>query len=201
MNLTHHAELIRNNEVQTVKFDCVSEKVEKIEKYVERFGIDDARELVRQAYGRPVNSDELALVVRTELITLEAQNALLKILEEPPLSTKLVFVVPVDLMILDTLSSRFNQKKVDTEIQTTEAKEVFKVFLNADYKTRLSEIESAIKKKDVMWQRLIKQGLIGYMSKNKDTVTSIVGLEYAVRTLLTRGASNKMLLEHIALIL
>jgi hypothetical protein len=47
----------------------------------------------------------------------------------------------------------------------------------------------------------VKRGLTGFMmsSRNEMSQTARKELEYVLRLLLTRGASNKFLLEHLAL--
>lgn len=200
MNTVHHAELVRSNAVKTHNILSLTSESEVFDVYIEKFGIDDAREIVRKAHSRPTNSEYTYLVVRTEFITHEAQNALLKVLEEPPTSTKLIFVVPPDLTLLATLESRFSETVSGILDQAPETKEVFDKFIKANYADRLSMIESATKGKDIEWQRSIKQGLTYHLMVTKKD-KSLTSLEYSVRTLLTRGASNKMLLEHIALIL
>lgn len=200
MNSVHHAELVRSNAVKIHEVQSLTDDSEVFDIYIERFGIDDARELVRKAHNRPSNSSFIYLIVRTEFITHEAQNALLKVLEEPPASSRLIFVVPPDLTLLPTLESRFSDTASNNEIQTLESKETFEKFIRASYADRLSMIEVATKGKDIEWQRCMKQGLTYHlMTCKKDETLS--DLEYSVRTLLTRGASNKMLFEHIALIL
>lgn len=201
MNTIHHAQLVRDNSVQVRKIECTSAKTEVQDQFIERFGIDDAKELIRKAHNRPVQSEELTLIVRTEFITLEAQNALLKVLEEPPSSTKFIFILPYDFTVLPTLQSRFHETVEVVQKQSIEAKEIFEEFLTANYKERLSEIENAIKTKNLEWQRLVKKGLIHYIATADKKNKSLASLEYVARTLLTRGASNKMLLEHMALIL
>jgi len=179
--------------------DIVSADTENI--YIEKFGIDDARELVAKAYNRPVEATEQVLVLRTNFITLEAQNALLKVLEEPPLSTRFIFVIPNGFAVLPTLASRFNEVVSINEIPELSTNATFTAFINNGYKERLTSIEQAMKKKDTDWQQLVKQGLTQYIKESADAKASLKELEYSVRHLLTRGASNKMLFEHIALIL
>ncbi|MCA9362946.1 hypothetical protein KC851_01375 [Candidatus Kaiserbacteria bacterium] len=197
MNAAHHAELIFNSAVKKVTVDFGA--VEKHDQFVEKFGIDDARELVKKAHGRPLNAEALVLVVRTDFITLEAQNALLKILEEPPVSTRFVFVVASDFSMLPTLLSRFSLNSTSFQSEDTIAE--FEVFITGSYQDRLSAIDKAIKAKDIDWQKAIKRGLINHVAKSDVQSDSLKGLEYVARQLLTRGASNKMLLEHAALLL
>lgn len=199
----HHAIIFRVDLVRSflLPLSIFSDDVQEV--CIDRFGIDDARELVKKAYSRPIEAVEQILVVRTDFITLEAQNALLKVLEEPPSSTKFVFVVPKDFIILPTLSSRFGEffSKEKNIVSETNQNIVFSEFMKNGYSERLSSIEQAIKKKDMEWQKSIKRGLIEYLEKPFEISSSLRELEYSARLLLTRGASNKMLFEHIALIL
>lgn len=202
MNKTHHAILYRTDSTCSFELPQDNHNSEIDNFYTEKFGVDDARELIRKANNRPVEAEYLLLVVRTNFITLEAQNALLKVLEEPPLSTFFVFVIPYDLTVLPTLTSRFNSQS-EREMNVEQSKnENFDAFVDQIYKDRLANIDQAIKNKDVEWQRSIKQGLIQFLKQQKNiSHNSLQELEFVARLLLTRGASNKMLFEHVALIL
>lgn len=193
--MDHHATVVRSTTVATALVP-VTKQSEVVEMYYERFGIDLARSLIHTAYQRPQHSARQQLVVRAEFVTLEAQNALLKVLEEPPESTEFVFVLPFDFQLLPTLASRFGQWLEVTD--ETEAKE-FGDFLAATPAQRMMLIDVATKKKDHVWQQHIKTGLITYLRTNSGAVNR--DLEFVARTLLTRGASNKMLLEQAALTL
>ena len=200
MNRKHHAELVCDFSVATVEVPGQGEGIDVFDRYFEQLGISDARELIRLAYIKPVSSDVLLLIVRTNFITFEAQNALLKVVEEPPVTTKFVFVTPPDCTLLTTLRSRFTQQEITTS--TVSRNEDFEQFVDSGYAERVTGIETALKQKNTVWQRNIKQGLIGYLKQTTDlSKESLSGLEFVARTLLTRGASNKMLLEHAALLL
>ena len=167
-----------------------------------QIGVDDVRKIISDAYRMPDNdTKERVLVVATQFITEEAQQALLKIIEEPPQSTRFIFIIPVGYYFLQTLESRFERATVNEEGTQTGS---FNEFKNAALADRLAAIESAVKTKDTVWQAEIKKGLHQYV-KNLDATTMDVGtlkdLEYVSRLLLTRGASNKFLLEHLALTL
>ena len=88
--------------------------------------------------------------------------------------------------------------------ETQGTTEDFTVFLDSSLAERLSAIESATKNKNLPWQTAIKNGLLNYL-QNIDTtkvpLEKLKDLEYVARLLLTRGASNKFLLEQLALTL
>ncbi|MCD5381209.1 MAG: hypothetical protein LR008_01385 [Candidatus Pacebacteria bacterium] len=199
MTHTHHATLVRANPVTTCTLSDLGANCEVRDTYIPKFGINDARELVRVSYQRPADATEQVLVVRTDFITLESQNALLKLLEEPPKSTRLIFVLPPDFIVIPTLASRINEQSVESSEPSENL--IFAEFLKAGYKDRISSIDKAAKQKDVDWQRAMKLGLIQYLSQPALKVLPQTELDYVARTLLTRGASNKMLLEQVALTL
>lgn len=69
------------------------------------FSVDDARRVIRLA-DQAALGDAKLIVVAAERLFHEAQNALLKLFEEPPPATTLVLVVPSAGILLNTLRSR-----------------------------------------------------------------------------------------------
>jgi DNA polymerase III delta prime subunit len=161
----------------------------------EVLGIDPVRELVETAHQRPVGQALQHIIVRADRITLEAQNALLKVLEDTPETTLISLVFPHDTQLLDTIHSRVQLRhaKVDDESVT------FGEFLDLPVADRLALIERRTKAKDEDWMRDIKRGLLHHLSTRPDV--DLQTLEFVARRLLTRGASNKLLLEELALTL
>jgi len=195
MNPTHHALLLFAHDTTTADISEIKIQDEVQDTQFERFGVSDAQQLVKNAHMRPSATSVQLCVVRAQFITLEAQNALLKVFEEPPQSTRFLLIVPRDFIVIPTLRSRC--EILATE-KTVEENEPFRDFLLASAAERLALIDQAQKKKDTDWQRSIKKGLIEYLETHAEHLKE---LEYAARLLLTRGASNKLLLEHVALIL
>ncbi len=70
------------------------------------FSVDDAREVARFSSNSPVAGDQKMVVVAATRIFHEAQNALLKLFEEPPVGTTMVLSVPSLGQLLPTLRSR-----------------------------------------------------------------------------------------------
>jgi DNA polymerase-3 subunit delta' len=195
MSTSHHALLLFASDISTADIAELKSDNEIHDIEFEKFGVNDAQQLVKAAYVRPLTTSVQFCVVRAQFITLEAQNALLKVFEEPPQSTKFLLIVPHDFIIIPTLLSRCEILAVGT---SSLENLTFDEFFSASYAQRLALIDMAQKKKDVQWQRSIKKGLISYLEKHTEHLQE---LEYAARLLLTRGASNKFLLEHAALTL
>jgi DNA polymerase III delta prime subunit len=162
------------------------------------FGIDDVRDLTNLAYLTPSSGGKLGIVVITENITIEAEQALLKLLEEPPQTTAFLFCVPESVFLLPTLLSRFSEVTNHAKKTLTP---VFIEFSILELKERISIIGSKLTNKDLIWQQAMKQGLIAYLAnpKLKLKAVELTTLYYVAEHLLTRGASNKQLFEELAL--
>ena len=73
----------------------------------ERIGIGQVREIIRQAQYAPVQAPfKICLVPKAEALTVEAANALLKILEEPPRGLRFLLFAEHPSDLLPTIVSR-----------------------------------------------------------------------------------------------
>lgn len=172
--------------------------------YIEalKFGIDDARSVIRTAYTQPNAGTHKLIVVKIESITIEAQQALLKVLEEPPLTTVFLFSLQAGCSILPTLQSRF-QEYVPDSIKTESIKsEEFQLFCKLTYKERLATIAKKLEKPDIKWILDIKKGLAEMLTSSASSLkpNTLSSLNMVLMNLNTRGASNKMLLEELSLL-
>lgn len=166
----------------------------------EKVGIDNVRNITQKATRMPSgDAKQLEIVVIASSITVEAQQALLKIVEEPPETTSFIFVLPSGVQLLPTLLSRFSVTEDRADIDT----KIFASFVQMPIAERLQAIDSAIKGKDIVWQKSMKVGLLWHL-RTSDKTTNTQDLKtahFVATTLLTRGAANKMLLEALALAL
>lgn len=197
--IDHHAVLVRiaNPNSYTTPVFKVTESVEEIRK--DQIGIADVRDIIEKANRTPFGEAATQIIfVVTSFITVEAQQALLKIIEEPPATTKFMFVVPQNFSLLSTLLSRFSV--METEDESCDS-EPFAAFTKLPLAKKMEEIEKVCKNKDSHWQNDIKCGLIDYLTTHsrKHTRDELEVLQYVATTLQTRGASNKFLLEQLAL--
>ncbi len=168
----------------------------------ESFGINDSRNLIKIAFTQPngLNSKKL-IVVKVGNFTVEAQQALLKILEEPPQSTTFLFLLASENLLIPTLKSRFLEYSCADEEKQENISKNFAEFCALSYKDRLALVVKKIDKDDTLWLKDIKSGLAGMLSESIKTLKphQRKSLEMVILNLNTRGASNKMLLEEIAL--
>ncbi len=70
------------------------------------FSVDDSRYVGNVAMKSPLAGDRKLLIIAASRIFHEAQNALLKLFEEPPEGTTLILVIPSEGLLLPTLRSR-----------------------------------------------------------------------------------------------
>lgn len=79
----------------------------------DEFLLDDAAQVVKEAYIAESQSKYLILVAKG--FRIEAQNALLKILEEPPRNIVFILVAPTKTVFLPTIRSRLLLQEMECE--------------------------------------------------------------------------------------
>ncbi|NCN52326.1 hypothetical protein GW943_00750 [Candidatus Parcubacteria bacterium] len=163
---------------------------------VDRLGIDEARTLRRESSLRPFNRSYRTFVIAFTSATGEAQNALLKTLEEPAEGTQLYVVVPREDVLLATVRSRLvllDGAAVDTLVPREAA-----TFLARTPAERLADIAEKIKEKDFAWMESVLTGLEihAHTERNHELMREVLFVrEYFAAP----GSSKKMLLEQLSL--
>ncbi|MDZ7726138.1 MAG: hypothetical protein U5L75_00980 [Candidatus Campbellbacteria bacterium] len=107
----------------------------------ETFTIEIARQLKTTQVNKNRPDERRILLVNFSSITLEAQNALLKVLEEPTERTHLIFLIPHSQILLPTIRSRC--REIDITIEEDEV--VFDHFLSRSFKERLEKTAEILK--------------------------------------------------------
>jgi len=131
---------------------------------VEASGIDDIRSVQKFLWRAPVKSQRrLAAIVQADNLTAEAQNAILKIAEEPPSRALLVLMVKDPELLTPALVSRF-QKIYLIQKQVAPTNEVTKKFLLANHRERSAIIREAASDNQQL-EELVR-GVMGELSKN-----------------------------------
>ncbi len=110
-------------------FEIFQKKIDKLDITVESFeksvGIEDVRNLQKKLFYKPLRGDTKVFAINAENgITIESQNALLKILEEPPLSTFMFLIVKNTNILLPTILSRCKIIKLGGEKDDISEKEI-----------------------------------------------------------------------------
>jgi len=168
----------------------------------EKVDITTAREIHAQQSRKPLSAPATVFVVETDEITSEAQNALLKVCEDPAPSSVFFICVPPTARIIETLSSRMQVIEV-TSAQTQSISS--DAFLSALPAQRMALINEIITAKD-------RGALASFTSKLERHIVELWrtrGEDEQLRTALEEirmiypyigdgGSSPKLLAEHIA---
>jgi hypothetical protein len=169
----------------------------------DKFGVDDARALTERAQLK--NAEEATFFIAVGAITSEAQQALLKLFEEPQLGTTFVLLAPHGT-IIPTLRSRMIEYP---KLQATSSKNQTSLkFLKATPKER-STIIATLLKDDEGAREAVRELLNGLevelhaaLKKTKQRKDFLAALQDITRVrsyVNDRSPSLKMLLEHLAL--
>jgi DNA polymerase III subunit delta' len=196
----HHALLVRRA-ITAEAAVLLCDYDEEVEVFVvpeTEIGIGEVRALTIEASRLPREKSSRLLVVVVASLTSEAQQALLKLLEEPPVTTSFLFVIPPEISLLPTLASRFFTLAVETEPPVSVVA-AFSDWQNCSLGDRLEEVGKRITKKDSVWVEAIHNGLKAYIQQAHAPKEDLHVLSFVLAHLNTRGASNKLLLEELAL--
>ena len=114
--------------------DCVVRTYDKL-------SIDDARDIKEMLMSKPI--DIRVCVFSVGSILMEAQNALLKLFEDPPSSTHFFIISETDAYLLPTLRSRLEiQTLISSEKQNT-TKEV-QTFISSKLPERMKIVDTIV---------------------------------------------------------
>ncbi len=160
-----------------------------------RLGIDDVREIIIESYRTPLIDKKRTFVIAYSLINIEAQNALLKLLEEPPATTQFFIIIDREELLLKTVRSRLH---VIAREGVKEATKESHDFLKQTLSERLEEIGKRMLKKDEMWARELLNA-IEVKAKADRNLKLLQSLNTLRPFYDLPGASRKMILEHLSL--
>lgn len=100
--------------------------VETGEKIENTIKIEQIREMISKIYEKPIISNrKIYIINNADKMTTQAQNCLLKILEEPPKNVMIILVVSNEEYILTTIKSRCVKIRFE-KLKDTEVKEYLK---------------------------------------------------------------------------
>ncbi len=167
------------------------------------FGVGEARELRERAVLRSLG-ERRVFVLATPDMNREAQNALLKTLEEPAGNALFIFIVPSPQTLLPTLRSRMQGLSLLSNLRNLASSKIVSVekFLSAVPQKRLDMLKHLLEKGEDE-----KRDLGAILSFLSELETKLVkhpnGLHAIYRArkyVADRGALMKPLLEQVALL-
>lgn len=96
------AKFILNGDLDREYIDIINYSSEK-----SSFGVDDVRDIIEEVYKKPFEKDKKVIIIHEgNKLTIQAQNALLKTIEEPPKGVYIIILCESLELILDTIKSR-----------------------------------------------------------------------------------------------
>jgi len=216
--LTHHAYFLEGSVNQ---FEALVHALRESENFAphdpgfapqqfEKFGIDEARELIATASLKNTGGRTL-FVLGVGSMTSEAQQALLKLFEEPQQGTQFVLLLPHGTL-LPTLRSRmldFKGEVVDGAQNASSGQFVQNdatEFLASPYKKRSDWVAAFLKDEEDARERTreffteLEAALHPHMS-SATVRTALEDLTHLRQYLNDRAPSLKMILEHLAVTL
>ncbi len=149
------------------------------------FGVDEARSLALWSYGKPISGERKVAIVVARSITHEAQNALLKTLEEPPSGTYFFLVLQNTGDLLGTLLSRVRVYSAFSKESLI--KEAAANFAKLSVAGKMALIKNLSKSED----KEPMKDLINSLEPVLKTKKILLAKKFASR----RGSSPKMILE------
>jgi len=137
------------------QFDITVTEKDEQSKNLQSLGIEDIKHMQKKLFLKPMQSKEkLVILDDAQLLTIEAQNSLLKILEEPPENTYIILSSQTRETILPTIISRCQVVELEKEppILTSEEEKEFVLLLtqlpSMTIGDRLKKAETLGKSKD-----------------------------------------------------
>jgi len=163
----------------------------------EKFSIEQARQLKSRAYQSALHEKQVFILICSTILR-EAQNALLKLLEEPSAGTYFVIIIPSVHKLLPTVRSRLSFHTHHKTI--TKINDDAYIFETATIRERIEMMQPFIKDKDREGaQKFLNALEYHYYSKPEKNFSALQEVSYAQKYLNDTSSSLKMLLEHVAI--
>lgn len=182
---------------------------------VMRYGllsVEDARGVADSVAGAPFTGEHKVVIIAANRVYHEAQNALLKLFEEPPRGTYLFLVLPTLGSLLPTLRSRvqiLERPALRLRSGRQEIANTAEQFLAANKEKRSAIIKRLTSGSDEGERRELRDEAIALVNgievallregleKNATTLSDISRLRGYLHD---RGAPVKLILEHLAIV-
>lgn len=170
------------------------------------FSIDEARALKDVQTRAAWSGEHKIFIMSAASFTHEAQNALLKTLEEPTAGTHFFIIIPRAEILLPTLRSRVFIVEPSASHGDEESKEFAEKLLTATLENRFAIVKKLVEKKDrELFRRIldhIERALYARTAgkQNENTAKIFQEIHQAKNYLAMRGGSSKMILEHIMMV-
>lgn len=179
-------------------------------------GIGQIRELAKKLFLKPIKSKQKAVILNAyNGLTKEAQNALLKMLEEPPDNTLIFLTVNSREEVLPTITSRckiFNLNNEAVKVDEVEKKKISQLLESLPKKgvgerLKIAQDIAKDKKEAVLWLEkmilVLREKLIESKKNGKklefDALLILKAFQKAHKTASTTNANLRLLVENLFL--
>jgi len=180
------------------------------------FSVDDARRVLEVAASAPFTGEHKVLIIAASRVFHEAQNALLKLFEEPPQGAYLFLVLPTLGSLLPTLRSRVQILNVKSGFRNPTSDVGFRKpyisaaeeFLKASKEKRSAMIKKLTSGRDEEEKRELRHEAIAilngveaiaYNKRGSKTTALLSDIAVLRGYLYDRSAPVKMVLEHLSI--
>jgi hypothetical protein len=214
-SLVHHAYVLSGgadavsallSELSRLGYETAGNPDIRVE-YYDTLGIDETRALKEAAGRTSVTGGKKIFVTAARSMTREAQNALLKLFEEPPKETHFFLFLSTLATLLPTLRSRLEVLSQESFAVRTEGVHAAREFLQDTRPVRLKSIQALLGK--VEKGERGKESLSDFLNAlERAAAKGEVNSPQALGEILEaqkysrdRAASWKLILEHLALVL
>lgn len=193
---------------------CVNQKISPFDKTTittdtPSIGIEIIRDMQKGIFFKPFKGEKKIIIIKqAEKLTQEAQNALLKILEEPPLHTFFFLSATAEQAFLPTILSRCKVVVLEEEnVLSTpeEEKQLYSEYRllmsnNIGAKLSLAEKLATDREKSRLWiEKMISvlhQKLIENSQDSREVAKVLYSLQETYQILQTTNVNLRLLLEH-----
>jgi hypothetical protein len=218
--LTHHAylvegerELVLEKLVEFLAHDMgikIEGNPDLLRMTFDVFGIDEGRRIKEMQASKAFFGNKRIFIIAASSFTIEAQNSLLKVFEEPAPDVHFFVIVPSADLLLPTLRSRFITVEYERNYRTEGACALAKKFLAGGKRSRLLMVKEIAENKDkeqaVTLLNELEQTFHAALEKkngltSRDAVLALEEIVNSKKYIGDRASSLKLILEHLALVL
>lgn len=145
----------------------------------DEFLLEDAKKVVKEAY--IAESEEKILILCAKGYRIEAQNSLLKILEEPPRNIVFILIAPSKMIFLPTIRSRLGLEELKIPQKNTHSgldiarldEKIVYEFVHARTRIDKSELKELVQ--NITTEAILEHGLV-FSSKELDHFSALLSL-------------------------
>ncbi|KXK09575.1 MAG: hypothetical protein QY330_01915 [Candidatus Dojkabacteria bacterium] len=156
-------------------------------------GIEEIRQLKSWALLKPRNgNNKLAIIYQAELLSVQAQNTLLKTLEEPNTFTSIILITNSIGSLLDTIKSRCMAYE-DPSIHNSEGN------YELSFMESMRRIEEITKEKDKNIQRQkIRFFLVSILNNERTALKNGASIQSKLKRIETINKTTKMIYSNVS---